>query len=87
MIGHFDDFLCSVNITCSTVAFGVTGRLFMAVVLTQLNYALGMDPPKLLTVSAVAEDIVTISWIKPLAPFEYYKLSYQSARGISFPGF
>ncbi|XP_077412011.1 tenascin-R isoform X4 [Vanacampus margaritifer] len=41
----------------------------------------GMDPPKQMTVSAVAEDIVTISWIKPLAPFEYYKLSYQSARG------
>nr|XP_057922116.1 tenascin-R isoform X3 [Doryrhamphus excisus] len=41
----------------------------------------GMDPPKQMTVSAVAEDTVTISWIKPLAPFEYYKLSYQSARG------
>ncbi|XP_061550695.1 tenascin-R isoform X4 [Phycodurus eques] len=41
----------------------------------------GMDPPKQMTVTAVAEDIVTISWIKPLAPFEYYKLSYQSARG------
>uniref|UniRef100_A0A1A8IR78 Tenascin R (Restrictin, janusin) n=1 Tax=Nothobranchius kuhntae TaxID=321403 RepID=A0A1A8IR78_NOTKU len=41
----------------------------------------GMDPPKELTVSDVTEDAVTISWIKPLAPFEYYKLSYQSARG------
>ncbi|XP_049602877.1 tenascin-R isoform X2 [Syngnathus scovelli] len=41
----------------------------------------GMDPPKQMTVSAVAEDIVTISWLKPLAPFEYYKLSYQSAQG------
>ncbi|XP_061878554.1 tenascin-R [Entelurus aequoreus] len=41
----------------------------------------GMDPPKQMTVSAVAEDTVTVSWIKPLAPFEYYKLSYQSARG------
>uniref|UniRef100_A0A8C6NZS1 Tenascin R n=1 Tax=Nothobranchius furzeri TaxID=105023 RepID=A0A8C6NZS1_NOTFU len=39
-----------------------------------------MDPPKELTVSDVTEDAVTISWIKPLAPFEYYKLSYQSAR-------
>ncbi|XP_061776415.1 tenascin-R isoform X2 [Nerophis ophidion] len=41
----------------------------------------GMDPPKQMTVSAVAEDTMTVSWIKPLAPFEYYKLSYQSARG------
>ncbi|KAM8838663.1 tenascin-R isoform 7-T11 [Synchiropus picturatus] len=41
----------------------------------------GMDPPKEMAVSAVTEDLVTISWIKPLAPFEYYKLSYQSARG------
>ncbi|KAM6919368.1 tenascin-R [Lycodopsis pacificus] len=41
----------------------------------------GMDPPKEITVSDVTEDAVTIFWIKPLAPFEYYKLSYQSARG------
>ncbi|TKS79860.1 Tenascin-R [Collichthys lucidus] len=41
----------------------------------------GMDPPKEMTVSDVTEDAVTISWIKPLAPFEYYKLSYQSAKG------
>uniref|UniRef100_A0AAX7UGI4 Tenascin R (restrictin, janusin) n=1 Tax=Astatotilapia calliptera TaxID=8154 RepID=A0AAX7UGI4_ASTCA len=41
----------------------------------------GMDPPKEMMVSDVTEDAVTISWIKPLAPFEYYKLSYQSARG------
>ncbi|XP_061588255.1 tenascin-R isoform X3 [Cololabis saira] len=41
----------------------------------------GMDPPKEMTVTDVNEDTVTISWIKPLAPFEYYKLSYQSARG------
>uniref|UniRef100_A0A3Q2TUE4 Tenascin R (restrictin, janusin) n=1 Tax=Fundulus heteroclitus TaxID=8078 RepID=A0A3Q2TUE4_FUNHE len=40
-----------------------------------------MDPPKELAVSDVTEDEVTVSWIKPLAPFEYYKLSYQSARG------
>uniref|UniRef100_A0A7N5ZUI4 Tenascin R (restrictin, janusin) n=1 Tax=Anabas testudineus TaxID=64144 RepID=A0A7N5ZUI4_ANATE len=40
----------------------------------------GMDSPKEMTVSDVTEDAVTISWIKPLAPFEYYKLSYQSAR-------
>lgn len=42
---------------------------------------LGMDPPKEMAVSDVSEDAVTISWIRPLAPFEYYKLSYQSARG------
>lgn len=42
-----------------------------------------MDPPKELTVLDVTEDVVTINWIKPLAPFEYYKLSYQSARGNS----
>ncbi|XP_076000999.1 tenascin-R [Genypterus blacodes] len=41
----------------------------------------GMDPPKEVTVSDVTEDAVTIAWIKPLAPFDYYKLSYQSARG------
>ncbi|XP_038145227.1 tenascin-R isoform X2 [Cyprinodon tularosa] len=40
-----------------------------------------MDPPKELAVSDVTEDAVTISWIKPLASFEYYKLFYQSARG------
>uniref|UniRef100_A0A3Q3XFX3 Uncharacterized protein n=1 Tax=Mola mola TaxID=94237 RepID=A0A3Q3XFX3_MOLML len=40
----------------------------------------GMDPPKELTVSDVTEDALTLSWIRPLAPFEYYKLSYQSAR-------
>ncbi|XP_030218884.1 tenascin-R isoform X3 [Gadus morhua] len=41
----------------------------------------GMDPPKEITMSLVTEDSVTISWIKPLAPFDYYKMSYQSARG------
>lgn len=40
-----------------------------------------MDPPKEMTMSDVTEDSVIISWIKPMAPFEYYKLSYQSARG------
>lgn len=43
-----------------------------------------MDPPKEMMVSDVTEDSVTISWIKPLAPFEYYKLSYQSARGKEY---
>ncbi|KAM6948251.1 tenascin-R [Aplochiton taeniatus] len=41
----------------------------------------GMDPPKEVTASYVTEDSVTISWIRPLAPFDYYKMSYQSARG------
>ncbi|XP_067461921.1 tenascin-R isoform X4 [Thunnus thynnus] len=41
----------------------------------------GLDPPKELAVSDVSEDALTISWIRPMAPFEYYKLSYQSARG------
>lgn len=41
----------------------------------------GMDPPREITVSYVTEDSVTISWIQPLAPFNYYKMSYQSAKG------
>uniref|UniRef100_A0A8C6TLY4 Tenascin R (restrictin, janusin) n=1 Tax=Neogobius melanostomus TaxID=47308 RepID=A0A8C6TLY4_9GOBI len=41
----------------------------------------GTDPPKELLVSDVTEDSVNLSWIKPLAPFKHYKLSYQSARG------
>nr|XP_020451313.1 tenascin-R isoform X2 [Monopterus albus] len=45
------------------------------------SFTTGMDSPKEMMVSEVTEDAVTISWIKPLAPFEYYKLSYQSARG------
>uniref|UniRef100_A0A8B9H0V6 Tenascin-R n=1 Tax=Astyanax mexicanus TaxID=7994 RepID=A0A8B9H0V6_ASTMX len=43
----------------------------------------GMDPPREITVSYVTEDSVTISWIQPLAPFNYYKMSYQSAKGTS----
>ena len=46
-----------------------------------LFLALGMDPPKEVTVSYVTEDSVTISWNKPLAPFDYYKMSYQSVKG------
>ncbi|XP_066537233.1 tenascin-R [Hoplias malabaricus] len=41
----------------------------------------GMDPPREMTVSFITEDSVTISWVQPLAPFDYYKMSYQSARG------
>uniref|UniRef100_A0AAY5KQ24 Tenascin R (restrictin, janusin) n=1 Tax=Esox lucius TaxID=8010 RepID=A0AAY5KQ24_ESOLU len=40
----------------------------------------GMDPPKEMTMSYVTEDSVTISWSRPFAPFDYYKMSYQSAR-------
>jgi syndecan 4 len=40
-----------------------------------------MDPPKEMTVSYVTEDSVIISWLRPFAPFDYYKMSYQSARG------
>uniref|UniRef100_A0A674CBA5 Tenascin R (restrictin, janusin) n=1 Tax=Salmo trutta TaxID=8032 RepID=A0A674CBA5_SALTR len=41
----------------------------------------GMDPPKEMTVSYVTEDSVIISWLRPFAPFDDYKMSYQSARG------
>ncbi|XP_030630465.1 tenascin-R [Chanos chanos] len=41
----------------------------------------GMDPPKDLTVSLVMEDSVTLTWAQPLAPFDYYKMSYQSSKG------
>ncbi|CAB1317533.1 unnamed protein product [Coregonus sp. 'balchen'] len=40
-----------------------------------------MDPPKEMTVSYATEDSVTISWLRPFAPFDYYKMSCQSARG------
>ncbi|XP_054608780.1 tenascin-R isoform X2 [Dunckerocampus dactyliophorus] len=63
------------DVSLITIQGDVTSDPVMASLTT------GMDPPKQMTVSAVAEDTVTISWIKPLAPFEYYKLSYQSARG------
>ncbi|XP_029581565.1 tenascin-R isoform X1 [Salmo trutta] len=41
----------------------------------------GMDPPKEMTVSYATEDSVIISWLRPFAPFDYYKMSYQSVRG------
>ncbi|XP_066548454.1 tenascin-R [Amia ocellicauda] len=41
----------------------------------------GMDPPREIAVSYVTEDSVTISWIPPIAIFDYYKMSYQSSRG------
>ncbi|XP_023654438.1 tenascin-R isoform X1 [Paramormyrops kingsleyae] len=41
----------------------------------------GMDPPREVTVSSVTEDSITISWTEPLAPFGYYKMSYEPSRG------
>ncbi|XP_042574482.1 tenascin-R-like isoform X2 [Cyprinus carpio] len=41
----------------------------------------GMDPPRDMSVLYVTEESVTISWIQPLAPFDYYKMSYQSPKG------
>uniref|UniRef100_A0A8C8LQU6 Tenascin-R n=1 Tax=Oncorhynchus tshawytscha TaxID=74940 RepID=A0A8C8LQU6_ONCTS len=40
----------------------------------------GMDPPKEMTVSYATEDSVIISWLRPFAPFDYYKMSYQSTQ-------
>ncbi|KAK7159380.1 hypothetical protein R3I94_005646 [Phoxinus phoxinus] len=45
------------------------------------SIATGMDPPRDMTVLYVTEESVTISWIQPLAPFDYYKMSYQSPKG------
>ncbi|KAK2900825.1 hypothetical protein Q8A67_008940 [Cirrhinus molitorella] len=45
------------------------------------SVATGMDPPRDTTVLYVTEESVTISWIQPLAPFDYYKMSYQSPKG------
>ncbi|XP_015210854.2 tenascin-R isoform X2 [Lepisosteus oculatus] len=41
----------------------------------------GMDPPKDIAVSFITENSVTLSWIPPIAPFDSYKMSYQSSRG------
>ncbi|KAJ8270847.1 hypothetical protein GJAV_G00119960 [Gymnothorax javanicus] len=41
----------------------------------------GMDPPRDVTVSFVTEDSITISWSHPIAQFDHYKMSYQSAQG------
>lgn len=43
---------------------------------------LGMDPPREIMVSYISEDSVTVSWAHPLAHFDYYKMSYQCARGM-----
>lgn len=52
-------------------------------VLTHGHLDAGMDPPRDMTVLYVTEESVTISWIQPLAPFDYYKMSYQSPKGNS----
>nr|XP_055057751.1 tenascin-R isoform X1 [Misgurnus anguillicaudatus] len=41
----------------------------------------GMDPPRDLSVLYITEESATISWIQPLAPFDYYKMAYQSPKG------
>uniref|UniRef100_A0A4W4ECM5 Tenascin R (restrictin, janusin) n=1 Tax=Electrophorus electricus TaxID=8005 RepID=A0A4W4ECM5_ELEEL len=41
----------------------------------------GMDAPREMAVSYITEDSVTVSWLPPLSPFEYYKMSHRSARG------
>ena len=46
-------------------------------------FSVGIDPPRDMTVSYVTEDTVTISWQQPLASFDYYKMSYQSAKGTA----
>lgn len=43
----------------------------------------GMDPPRDITVLYVTEESATISWFQPLAPFDYYKMAYQSPKGTS----
>ncbi|KAM4605266.1 tenascin-R [Polymixia lowei] len=63
------------TVSLITIQGDVTSEPVMASLTT------GMDPPKELAVSDVTEDSMTISWIKPLAPFDYYKMSYQSSRG------
>uniref|UniRef100_A0A673GB66 Tenascin-R-like n=1 Tax=Sinocyclocheilus rhinocerous TaxID=307959 RepID=A0A673GB66_9TELE len=45
------------------------------------SVATGLDPPRDMSVMYVTEESVTISWIQPLAPFDYYKMSYQSPKG------
>ncbi|MBN3325392.1 TENR protein, partial [Atractosteus spatula] len=46
---------------------------------------LGMDPPKDIAVSFITENSVTLSWTPPIAPFDSYKMSYQSSRGMDPP--
>uniref|UniRef100_A0A8C6GPG0 Tenascin-R n=1 Tax=Mus spicilegus TaxID=10103 RepID=A0A8C6GPG0_MUSSI len=37
----------------------------------------GIDPPKNITISNVTKDSLTVSWSSPVAPFDYYRVSYR----------
>ncbi|XP_072589189.1 tenascin-R isoform X3 [Vulpes vulpes] len=37
----------------------------------------GIDPPKDITISNVTKDSVMVSWSPPVAPFDYYRVSYR----------
>ncbi|XP_005071389.1 tenascin-R isoform X1 [Mesocricetus auratus] len=37
----------------------------------------GIDPPKNITISNVTKDSVMVSWSSPIAPFDYYRVSYR----------
>ncbi|XP_051984478.1 tenascin-R-like [Xyrauchen texanus] len=63
------------TITLVTMHGNVTSKPVVGSVTT------GMDPPRDMTVRYVTEESVTLSWIQPLAPFDYYKMSYQSSKG------
>ncbi|XP_051726646.1 tenascin-R [Ctenopharyngodon idella] len=63
------------TVTLVTMHGNVTSKPVIGSVTT------GMDPPRDMTVLYVTEESVTISWIQPLAPFDYYKMSYQSPKG------
>ncbi|XP_016329806.1 tenascin-R-like [Sinocyclocheilus anshuiensis] len=63
------------TVTLVTMHGNVTSKPVIGSVTT------GMDPPRDMTVQYVTEESVTISWIQPYAPFDYYKMSYQSPKG------
>ncbi|XP_066117302.1 tenascin-R isoform X2 [Saccopteryx bilineata] len=37
----------------------------------------GIDPPKDITINNVTKDSVVVSWSPPVAPFDYYRVSYR----------
>lgn len=41
----------------------------------------GIDPPKDITISNVTKDSVMVSWSPPVAPFDYYRVSYRPTQG------